>query len=176
MVLGIFLIVGIDVGVNSVSGQFLIEKFGMEQGVAASGRSLYFMGKLFGCLLGAILLAKFKPRTFLNITNILLCLLLLGFALSPVKAAAWPLLLLTGFFAANVFPLIFTLAVGDIPDKANEISGLMMMAISGGAVIPPVMGAIAGKFSYTMAIVFLAVCAAAILLIGAMNCYKKPVE
>lgn len=72
MVLAISLIVGIDVGVNAMSCQFLMEKFGMEQNIAASGRSLYFMGKLLGCLLGALLLTKFKPRALLNITNILL--------------------------------------------------------------------------------------------------------
>ncbi len=175
MVLGIFLIVGIDVGVNAASGQFLMEKFGMEQGVASSGRSLYFMGKLIGCLLGAILLTKFKPNKFLNITNILLAVAVLAFALNPFSKAVWPLLILIGFFAANIFPLIFTLAVGNLPEKANEISGLMMMAISGGAVIPPVLGAIADTSNYTMSLLFLMVCAIVILLIGMMNKPKKAV-
>ncbi|MDH4202602.1 MAG: MFS transporter [Phycisphaerae bacterium] len=172
MVLGIFLVVGIDVGVNAVSGQFLIEKFQMEPGVAAKGRSLYFLGKLIGCLLGAVLLTKFKPRVFLNLTSLLLCAVLLIFALNPMASVSVALLAVIGFFGANIFPLIFTLAVNRLPEKSNEISGLMMMAISGGAVIPPIMGFIASISNYTLSMSFLLVCATFILVIGLTNKLK----
>lgn len=176
MALAIFLLVGIDVGINTVSGQFLIEKFGFEQSVAASGRSLYFMGKLIGSLLGAILLTKFNPRQFLNITNVLLCVSILVFALNPFNMASWALLFIIGFFAANIFPLIFTLAVESLPKKANEISGLLMMAISGGAIIPPLMGAIAGASNYTMSLFLLLGCGIVIVMIGLMNKPKNNIE
>jgi fucose permease len=176
MALAIFLLVGIDVGLNTVSGQFLIEKFGFEQSVAASGRSLYFMGKLIGSLLGAILLTKFNPRQFLNITNVLLCMSILVFALNPFNMASWALLFIIGFFAANIFPLIFTLAVESLPKKANEISGLLMMAISGGAIIPPLMGAIAGASNYTMSLFLLLGCGIVIVMIGLMNKPKNNIE
>jgi fucose permease len=176
MALAIFLLVGIDVGINTVSGQFLIEKFGFEQSVAASGRSLYFMGKLIGSLLGAILLTKFNPRQFLNITNLLLCVSILVFALNPFNMASWALLFIIGFFAANIFPLIFTLAVESLPKKANEISGLLMMAISGGAIIPPLMGAIAGASNYTMSLFLLLGCGIVIVMIGLMNKPKNNIE
>jgi fucose permease len=176
MALAIFLLVGIDVGMNTVSGQFLIEKFGFEQSVAASGRSLYFMGKLIGSLLGAILLTKFNPRQFLNITNVLLCMSILVFALNPFNMASWALLFIIGFFAANIFPLIFTLAVESLPKKANEISGLLMMAISGGAIIPPLMGAIAGASNYTMSLFLLLGCGIVIVMIGLMNKPKNNIE
>ncbi len=58
MVLGIFLVVGIDVGINAVSGQFFINKFESAQTFAESGRSVYFFGKMLGTFLGAILLTK----------------------------------------------------------------------------------------------------------------------
>ena len=176
MALAIFLLVGIDVGMNTVSGQFLIEKFRFEQSVAASGRSLYFMGKLIGSLLGAILLTKFNPRQFLNITNVLLCMSILVFALNPFNMASWALLFIIGFFAANIFPLIFTLAVESLPKKANEISGLLMMAISGGAIIPPLMGAIAGASNYTMSLFLLLGCGIVIVMIGLMNKPKNNIE
>ncbi len=54
MVLGIFLVVGIDVGVNAISGSFLKERFGTEQILAESGRSIYFFGKMLGTFLGAM--------------------------------------------------------------------------------------------------------------------------
>jgi len=55
MVLGIFFLVGIDVGINSVSGQFLMEKLGMDAEPAKQGRSLYFFGKMLGTFFGALL-------------------------------------------------------------------------------------------------------------------------
>jgi FHS family L-fucose permease-like MFS transporter len=169
MVLGIFLVVGIDVGVNAVSGQFLMERFEMGKELAASGRSLYFMGKLIGCLLGAIILTKFSPKKFLNLTAGLLSLSILIFAFNPFESATWVLLLIIGFGAANIFPLIFTLTIEKYSDKANEISGLMMMAVSGGAVMPPLMGTIAGVSNYTMGMLLLFACSIVILLIGRFN-------
>lgn len=169
MVLGIFLVVGVDVGVNAVSGQFLMERFEMGKELAASGRSLYFMGKLIGCLLGAIILTKFSPKKFLNLTAGLLSLSILIFAFNPFESATWVLLLIIGFGAANIFPLIFTLTIEKYSDKANEISGLMMMAVSGGAVMPPLMGTIAGVSNYTMGMLLLFACSIVILLIGRFN-------
>ena len=48
MVLSIFLVVGVDVGFNSNSGQFLIKQFGIDQTAAESGRSIYFLGRMLG--------------------------------------------------------------------------------------------------------------------------------
>ena len=45
-----------------------------------------------------------------------------------------------GFGSGNLFPLVFSIAVNRMPERANEISGLMIMAVSGGALIPPLMG------------------------------------
>jgi fucose permease len=90
--------------------------------------------------------------------------------------ASWALLFIIGFFAANIFPLIFTLAVESLPKKANEISGLLMMAISGGAIIPPLMGAIAGASNYTMSLFLLLGCGIVIVMIGLMNKPKNNIE
>jgi fucose permease len=45
-----------------------------------------------------------------------------------------------GFTIASIFSIIFSLALQRLPSKANEISGLMIMGVSGGAIIPPIMG------------------------------------
>lgn len=47
---------------------------------------------------------------------------------------------MVGLGSANLFPLIFSIALEKMPDRANEISGLMIMAVSGGAFLPPLMG------------------------------------
>jgi MFS transporter, FHS family, L-fucose permease len=140
MVLSIFLVVGIDVGFNSNSGQLLINKFGIGQNAAESGRSVYFFGRMLGTFAGAIILTKFASRKLFMWTSLLgiLCFILIILVNSP--ALAWVLVFMIGLAVANIWPLVFSLAVGKYPDRNNEISGLMMMAISGGAVIPLLVG------------------------------------
>lgn len=140
MVLAIFVVVGVDVGFNSNSGQFLIKHFGIEQTAAESGRSVYFFGRMLGTFAGAIMLTKFSPRKFLMGTSFLGILALIAILAIPSVAAAWVLVFLIGMFVANIWPLVFSIAVEKYPDRNNEISGLMMSAISGGAVIPLLMG------------------------------------
>ena len=69
MVICIFLVVGIDVGFNSFSGQFLIKQLGLEQTIAESGRSVYFFGRMLGAFMGAILLTKISAQKFLTSYN-----------------------------------------------------------------------------------------------------------
>lgn len=140
MVFSIFVIVGIDVGFNSNSGQYLMNTFGMEQVAAESGRSVYFLGKMLGTFGGAILLTKVAARKCYMWSAILgiIAFVAILFLRSPV--AAWGLVFLIGLSVANVFPVVFSITVERFPDRSNEISGLMMMAICGGAVIPLLMG------------------------------------
>jgi len=136
MVLSIFLVVGVDVGFNSNSGQFLIKKFGIEQVAAESGRSVYFLGRMLGTFSGAILLTKVSARKFFMWTSVfgILCFIIILLIESP--AMAWVLVFLIGLAVANIWPLVFSIAVEKYPTRKSEISGLVMMAISGGAVIP----------------------------------------
>ena len=140
MVLAIFVVVGVDVGFNSNSGQFFIKSFGLEQTAAESGRSVYFFGRMLGTFGGAILLTRIPSRKFNIWTSILGILSFVAILVLRSEAAAWVLTFLIGLFVANIFPLVFSIAVEEYPTRKNEISGLMMMAISGGAVIPLLMG------------------------------------
>jgi fucose permease len=140
MVMSIFLVVGIDVGFNSNSGQFLIKQFGMDPVAAESGRSIYFLGRMLGTFAGAIMLTRISSRSFFMWTSVLgiICLSLILMVHST--ALAWVLVFMIGLAVANIWPLVFSIAVERYPERSNEISGLMMMAISGGAVIPLVIG------------------------------------
>lgn len=164
MVLGIFLVVGIDVGVNAISGSFLKERFGTEQILAESGRSIYFFGKMLGTFLGAMLLTRISTRHFFIGSSILGLISLLVFTFIPSEMGALVLLFIIGLGFANIFPLIFSITVGRYPDRANEISGLMVMAISGGAVIPPLMGFISDRSGIVAAIGVLII--SAVYLLG----------
>ena len=140
MVLSIFVVVGVDVGFNSNSGQFLIRHFHIDEIAAESGRSVYFFGRMLGTFLGAILLTRLSPRKFFIWTSVLgiIALLILIFSTAPIMA--WILVFVIGLAVANIWPLVFSITIERYPDRGNEVSGLMMMAIFGGAVIPLLMG------------------------------------
>ncbi len=140
MVLGIFLVVGIDVGINAFSGQFMLAKFQSAQTFAESGRSVYFFGKMLGTFGGAILLAKLSARRFFIGSAIAGLASLLALILAPTDITAMVMIFIAGLGIANIFPIIFSLTVEKYPTRSNEISGLMIMAVCGGAVLPPFMG------------------------------------
>jgi fucose permease len=71
---------------------------------------------------------------------------------------AWGLVFLIGLSVANIWPLVFSIAVEKYPTRNNEISGLMMMAISGGAVIPFLVGWVSDISSMTLGMSILIVC------------------
>jgi fucose permease len=140
MVLSIFLVVGIDVGINAFSGQFMLAKFQSAQTFAESGRSVYFFGKMLGTFGGAILLAKLSARRFFIGSAIAGLASLLALILAPTDVTAMVMIFIAGLGIANIFPIIFSLTVEKYPTRSNEISGLMIMAVCGGAVLPPFMG------------------------------------
>jgi fucose permease len=140
MVMCIFLIVGIDVGVNAVSGQFLLNKFGVAQTFAESGRSVYFFGKMLGTFGGAVLLTMLPSRKFFLWSSILALLSVLALLVVPTAMMAMVIIFIIGLGVANIFPLVFSITVEKYPVRSNEISGLMIMAVSGGAVIPVLIG------------------------------------
>ncbi len=140
MVMGIFAVVGIDVAINSNIGTFLSEKLGVGEEAAKYAKSLYFLAKMVGTFTGAILLTRIAANKFMLGSSILLALALIALVFTTGEISAWIIIFVVSLGASNIFPLIFSITVAKIPDRANEISGLMMMAISGGALIPFLVG------------------------------------
>jgi fucose permease len=95
---------------------------------------------MLGTFAGAILLTKISSRKFFMWTSLLGILCLLAIILIKSPALAWIMVFMTGLAVANIWPLVFSIAVEKYHGRSNEISGLMMMAISGGAVIPLLVG------------------------------------
>lgn len=172
MVFAIFLVVGVDVGFNSNSGQFLIRQFGIEQNAAESGRSIYFFGRMLGTFGGAILLTKISSGKFFMWTSLLgiICFSLLILAKSV--PLAWFLVFMTGLAVANIWPLVFSIAVQKYPQRSNEISGLMMMAISGGAVIPLLAGWISDMSNMAIGMTILLACMVYLWVVS-LYCMKR---
>ena len=158
MVMSIFLVVGIDVGFNSNSGQFLIKQFGMDPVAAESGRSVYFFGRMLGTFAGAIMLTRISSRKFFMWTSVLGIFSMAAILLIPSPVIAWGLVFMIGLAVANIFPLVFSITVEKYPERSNEISGLMMMAICGGAVIPLVIGMVSDLANVAVGMSILILC------------------
>ena len=158
MVVSIFLVVGIDVGFNSNSGHFLIKQFGIDSTAAESGRSVYFFGRMLGTFAGAIMLTRISSRKFFMWTSILGILSLAAILLIHSPVIAWGLVFMIGLAVANIFPLVFSITVEKYPTRSNEISGLMMMAISGGAVIPLLIGWVSDLSNVSLGMSILIIC------------------
>lgn len=156
--LGIVFVVGIDVGLNTTIPKFLMERCSIPLEQAGLGTSLYFVARTIGTFVGAILLVKLSGRKFFIWSMFiaipaLFVMLLIG--------NLWSILILVfiiGFAIANVFSIIFSAALKKLPEHANEISGLMIMGVAGGAVIPLIMGITSDSFGQTggMAILLVA--------------------
>lgn len=166
MVIGIFVMVGIDVGLNSTSGQFLMENIGMDAEPAKQGRSLYFFGKMLGTFLGALLLTRISEKKFLVGSSLATILTIFLLIIAPSPILALSLMFMIGLFASNLFPLIYSFTVKRYASRANEISGLMIMAVSGGAFIPPVIGKISDTVNLTAGMLVLLACAFYLLFIS----------
>jgi fucose permease len=158
MVLSIFLVVGIDVGFNSNSGQFLMKQFGIEPDAATMGRSVYFFGRLLGTFAGAILLTSVSSRKLFIWTSVLGIIAFGALLLIKSQLIAWGLVFITGVAIANIFPLVFSLCVEKFPTRSNEISGLIMMTISGGAIIPLIVGGLSDISNVAIGMTVLLAC------------------
>jgi fucose permease len=168
MVLSIFLVVGIDVGFNYFSGKYLTARFGFQEVTAQSGRSIYFFGRMLGTFAGALILTRLSStRGFIYSAALsVIAVSLFMFVPAGSMAVAWILVFVIGFGIANIFPLVFSLTVQKFPDRSNEISGLMMMAISGGALIPPLMGLVSDSAGVVSAMGVLLLCALYLLIVS----------
>ena len=177
MVMGIFLVVGIDVGVNAVSGQFLHSRFpGVQRTFYESGRSVYFFGKMLGTFGGALMLTMLPSRKFFLWSSILALLSILALIFAPAAMVAMVIIFIIGLAVANIFPLIFSLSVEKYPDRTNEISGLMIMAVSGGAVIPLLIGSITDYVGATAGMFVLIVCALYEIFTALVNLKRRSQE
>lgn len=137
---GIVFTVGLDVGMNTLTPKLLIERCGFAITEAGLGSSVYFFCRTAGAFIGAFLLSRISGVKYLRVNLVILAASLAGLF---VAQSSTTILICVGVFAfalSCVFPIIYSLALGRRKDKANEISGLMITGVVGGAIIPPLMG------------------------------------
>lgn len=134
---GIICVVGLDVGMNTITPKLLMTRLDLAKEVAGYGTSWYFAARTFGAFLGVLILTKLSERIYFAINMIVALLALIGliFSFSCIAILMWVCLI--AFCAAGIFSVIYSLALRIRPDRANEISGLMITGVS---VIPLLMG------------------------------------
>lgn len=138
--LGIICHVGIDVGTNTTAPRLLMERVGLTLDEAGFSTSLYFIFRTAGCLLGAFILRHLSTRRFLAVSVACLLVAMAGLLVSNVHYVIYACIALIGFGNSNVFSIIFVHALTAVPEKKNEVSGLMIMGLFGGTIFPLFMG------------------------------------
>ena len=154
---GIMCHVGIDVGTNTTAPKILMERLGMTLNEAAFATSLYFIFRTIGCLTGSFFLRVMNNRTFFiaSVTMMALSMLLLF-----IGHDAWELyvaIALVGYGNSNIFSIVFAQALTAMPQKQNEVSGLMIMGLFGGTIFPLLMGFASDAAGQAGAVVVMAV-------------------
>jgi len=149
--IGILFVVGIDVGLNTTVPKFLIEKCNIPLEQAGLGTSLYFIARTIGTFIGALLLVTFSAKRFFTISMLVAIPALFLMLFMTEVWSILTLVFIVGFAVANVFSIIFSFALKRKPENANEISGLLIMGVAGGAIILPLMGLAADAFGQSVA-------------------------
>jgi FHS family L-fucose permease-like MFS transporter len=155
----IFAYVGAEVAIGSflVNYMNLPDIGNLRPGVAAKYLSFYWGGAMIGRFIGSGVLQKIGTRTVLGfnavVAAVLVCLSMLSFG----HLAMWALLLV-GLFNSIMFPSIFTLGIEGLGPLTGEASGLLVMAIVGGAIVPELQGIIADRVGLHHAFILPVIC------------------
>ncbi|MFP4060078.1 MAG: MFS transporter [bacterium] len=173
MVLAIFLYVGTEISMSAKLPNYLEYKFNFNiKETGLFGTLFFFISLMTGRFLGGIILNWMSPKKFLIISGLLSLAGLAGLFIAPSELIAFAFILITGLGFANIFPLVFSITVDNMPARANEISGLMITAIIGGAIVPVLFGVTADIFGL-MAGFFVPVACIIYIVLIALKTVKK---
>ena len=138
--LGIVAHVGIDVGVNTCAPKIIMERLALPLEKAGIATSIYFLFRTLGCFSGSFILARFPLRKFFAVSVACMVLSMAGLFVCKSLAGLYVAIALVGFGNSNIFSMVFSRALLYLPEKNNEMSGLMIMGLIGGTVFPLLMG------------------------------------
>jgi fucose permease len=162
-VLGIFVYVGAEVCMGTFLKPTLAGLGLSEEKSALLGPSLFFGCITIGRLIAGVV--KVNPHVFFRVSA-LLGLIGVGLVMSGNQTLALVGVVLGAFGFANIWPMLFSITVEEKPEAASELSGLMCMAISGGAIVPLLMGNLRDGGMTTFSFIVPAVCFAYLLLLS----------
>jgi len=157
--LGIFAYVGAEVSIGSFMVNYLgqPEIAGFSPKVAAGYVSFYWGGAMVGRFIGSAVLQKVKTRRLLAVCAVCTATLVTFSMITSGHLAMWSMIGV-GLFNSIMFPSIFALGVAELGPLTGSGSGLMTMAIVGGAIIPVLQGVIADSFGIHHAFLLPVIC------------------
>jgi fucose permease len=138
--LGIVSHVGIDVGVNTCAPKIIMERLALPLEKAGIATSIYFLFRTLGCFTGSFILAKFPLKKFFAISVACMVLSMIGLFVCHTLVGLYIAIALVGYGNSNIFSMVFSKALLYLPEKNNEMSGLMIMGLIGGTIFPLLMG------------------------------------
>lgn len=144
--IGILVLVGVDVGMGVTFPKLLQERCSLPLEKAGMGNSVYFLARTVGAFLGGVVLMRFSASKFFTASSCLALVSLVGLIFSRNLTMILFFVALFGLGYANLFSIIFSLSMQKMHQKTNEVSALLIVGVSGGAVLPPLLGVITDTF------------------------------
>ena len=144
--IGILVLVGVDVGMNVTFPKVLMERCGLTLEKAGMGNSVYFLARTIGAFAGGLMLMKLPEGKFFTVSVTVALAGLAGMVFSGNTALLFVSVILFGLGYANLFSILMSLSMKRKPERANEVSSLLIVGVSGGAVVPVALGAVSDKF------------------------------
>ena len=174
MVFGIFIYCGVEIAVASHTPILLSDKFmiSLEKMGLLISWSLFYLPIFLGRFFGSFIMKYIPPVKLLISTSLFALIGIILVLVTNSLIMALIGVLIIGFGFANVFPLIFSITIDNMPKHQNELSGLLVTMIVGGTFIPMIMGAVADATTITLSFIVPFVCLSYIAFLGIIN-YKK---
>jgi FHS family L-fucose permease-like MFS transporter len=165
--IAIFLYVGAEVTIGSFLVSYLVlpEIGGLSESEAGKYVSLYWGCAMVGRFLGAVILQKMRPQALLTLCSVSAAVLVIISAFSSGSLAMYSIILV-GFFNSVMFANIFTMSLAGLGKHTGQGSGILCMAIVGGAVVPLAAGALADQGGIQIALLLTVACYLYILYFG----------
>ncbi|MGO3421461.1 MAG: sugar MFS transporter [Pseudoalteromonas distincta] len=171
---GIFMYVGAEVAIGSFLVSFLAQEniAGLKENVAAHYITYYFGGAMVGRFIGAAVMQKLPAGKVLGF-NATMAIILVIIAMSTSGQLAMWSILLVGLFNSIMFPTIFSLALNGLGKHTAQGSGILCLAIVGGAIVPLLQGVLADSVGVQLSYVLPILCYIFIVFYGLRG--SKPV-
>ncbi len=170
----IFVYVGAEVSIGSFLVNFFAESniAALEEAEAAKYVSFYWGGAMVGRFIGAAVMQKVAPGKVLGFNAAMATLLVLLTVFSSGHIAMWSILLV-GLFNSIMFPTIFSLAVAGLGKHTSQGSGILCLAIVGGAILPLMQGLLADNFGIQLSFLMATLCYFYIIFYGLVGSKQK---
>lgn len=172
--MGIFLYVGgeVAIGTNMIDFISLPEIAGLDHASAGKLVSFYWGGAMVGRFIGAVVMQYVPAGKVLAFNAVAVIVLLAVTVMTTGHVAMWSLILI-GLFNSIMFPTIFSLAVTGLGRHTSQGSGVLCLAIVGGAIVPVLQGSLADIVGLHLSYALPVLCYAYIVFYGLKGSVPK---